>query len=142
VRGTNILSRQHRPFAQIPVFGKLSEYSWQSPNKDAWDVFNECEAGSHLAKHSPEGGPKITLVGLASSLSGHAPGLAGDAAKHEVNETSPRASIEIKQVRPEGSIINEPVSHSDLQQPLAVSILLHIADSSSAEGSPDGTADS
>ena len=142
MRGTNVLSRQHRPLRIIPVFGKLSEYSWQSPNKDAWDVFNECEAGSHLAKHSPEGGPKITLVGLASSLSGHAPGLAGDAAKHEVNEASPRTPVKGREVIPHWSVADDSVSHSGLQEPLAVSILLHIADGSSAEGSPDGTADS
>lgn len=144
MRRTNVLSRQHRPLAHIPVFGKLPCHSSQpsSSSKEAWNLLQEREAGSHLAKHSPEVRPKIALIGLALALPGDAPGLAGNPAEDEVNEASPGSPVKGLEVIPDWRIADDSVSHSGLQEALAVSVILHVAHRSSAEGSPDCTADS
>jgi len=104
-------------------------------SKEACDVLHERDAGSYLAKHPEEVGPKITLVGGSPSLPGDAVGLAGNASKDEIHASTPGSPVEATQVVPDGGGLQVAGLHPALQKPLAVGVSLDVADGS---GEADG----
>ena len=147
VRGANGRSRYAVPLRVIPARGQVSENASKHGSsvraKHTWNVLQQHDAGSHLANDPPEVEPKIALVGPSGALAGEAVRLARDAAKDEIHESAPWSPVEGLDVVPDGCGLQPPVTHSLLNEPLAVWVSLDVADCSAESDGLEGcTADS
>jgi hypothetical protein len=123
-----------------PVFGKLSKNSPKSSSlvDEPRHVLHECKPGLYLAKHTPEVRPEIARVIGSGLLTGAGVGLAGNTAPHEVNSPSPFGSVKGSQVIPDRGLGEVAASHTGLQEPLAVGVVLDVADGSAEADSLKG----
>jgi len=73
VGGSDIGCGYSSPFRIIPEFGKVSENSIHSSNKQAWDVFHKHVSGSYFANESGIFTPQSTASPFfqAGSLAGY-----------------------------------------------------------------------
>jgi hypothetical protein len=132
VRGTHGRSRYATPEAVIPCFGKLPDHGSSIPvSKDAWDVLQQDEAGSHLPNDSKGVGPEITFITFSPALSGDGVGLARESSRNEVHQASALPTVEGRYIGPDGGVVEQPVSDSGLDDLLAVFIFLHVSDTTS-----------
>lgn len=102
----------------------------------------ECGQGNVLCEHEPRPalgddsrhlGPQVPFVGCAESLACGAPGLAGEAAAHDVDSPSPGGSVEGSDVVMDGEGFKDSVALPRLEHAPAVGLNLDSTDASVAE---------
>ena len=111
----------------MTVWSRSSSRSSSLANKETWGVLHQHESGSYLANNPEEIGPKITLVGGPSSLTGKREGLAGNPAKDKIHASTPRSPVEKPEIVKDGCVVDPSVSHSLHEESLAVGIVLDVA---------------
>jgi hypothetical protein len=92
MRGTNVVSSQHRPSDSKPERGQVTndapEVGTSIPGKQPWNVLSEHESGSNSAHNLAEGGPHVPLVFGASTFSGDTEGLTWKASRNHIRNAS------------------------------------------------------
>jgi hypothetical protein len=103
-----------------------------SPNKAGY-VLQSDEAGSNLPKDSSNVGPDPALVVGASSLPRAAPRLAAEPAKDEIHCSTPRATVERSQFRPDRRCTHGLRFHSGDESGSGVGVALDVAHHTATE---------
>jgi hypothetical protein len=103
--GSACLERsEHTPLRIEPEVGQGSENGAEAPvRSEAWDLLQEDDSRSHHANEVEEVVAQPSLVAASFALSGEAVGLAGESRSDDVHASTPRASVEGSQVRPDRS---------------------------------------
>jgi len=136
---SSIGSGYNSPDRVIPDLGQLSDHGapiwWPSitSHKDAWDVLQDDEAGSHFPNDSEGIGPEVSPFRIEFPLpfAGSTEWLAGERGRQDIHSSTPGLAVKFSDVSsPEGSVIEVSVSVSDpgLDDLLAVSVPLDIGD--------------
>jgi hypothetical protein len=130
---------QHAPARIVPQRGQISEYDIKPPPSKHWAVFHEHVTGSYLAKDASELPPEARS---GSSETAPRPRgtnvLAGKAARNDVNNAPPRASVEGTNIIPNRERWQVPIILSLAKSSDAKGVQLHGADGPPAkEGSPE-----
>lgn len=103
MRCSDLGSAKHAPLRIEPERGQAPENGSEPVvNKQPWDVLQDDEAGSNVAKDAHDRVPDPALVGSAGPLAGDAPGLAGEAGGNDVNAPTPLRARERRDVVPDG----------------------------------------
>jgi hypothetical protein len=93
--------RKHSPFDIEPHRGQVSENSSESPRSEHWAVFHFDSAGLNFANDPRHFCPESASLAVEPvSGAGGANVLAGKASSHNVNNSSPSASIKGSNVIP------------------------------------------
>jgi hypothetical protein len=95
--------------------------------KDAWDVLQQHELGSHLADESEGIGPEVTLISLSSSLAGGAMGLTRETCRNEAHHSSALVTIEGTYIGPDWGVIEGAIAHPLLDKRLAPGFTFNIS---------------
>lgn len=74
-------------------------------NKEAWDVLQEDERGSNLAKDPFDVVPDPSLVVFSEAFPGDGEGLAWEARRDEIHSVTKRSAVEGREVVPDRSRI-------------------------------------
>ena len=133
MRRSNVVRAQSRPFRIEPEFGKVTEHSLESQPKVAWDVLQERESGSYLAKDSSELGPEVSFIVFASLFACHRERLARIAAADHVNLASPLRPVERPHVLEDRRVVEQSVADARPQDLLRVLVTLDVGHRGPAE---------
>jgi hypothetical protein len=99
--GTNVRCADDSPSRIKPHLGQVSEYTSESSSNECWRVFHEDVARSYLANDAGHFHPESAALAVdPGTASGDADVLAGKAARHHVNNASPRPSVKGSDVIP------------------------------------------
>ncbi len=133
VRRTNVGRAKHAPFRIVPQVGQAPEYDLDSESNKVPDVLHVDVARSHFANDpsvlAPQ--PGADPVDDAVLLPGDADVLTRESANDEIHASTPRATVEGGDVRPDRRRIQPTVRHARSQYRRSVSFPLHVADRSS-----------
>jgi hypothetical protein len=109
----DIESSIHPPFSIEPLLGQVPEYVVDAPFDQARDVLQEDgSSGPSVANDAGDGRPEPSFVVGLLSLSGGAPGLAGEPRRDEIHRSTPRSSVEGEEVIPDRRRIQPSVPHT------------------------------
>lgn len=87
------------PLRIEPARGQVSEYGSKVPvSKEAWNVLQQDESGSHLANDPGGVGPHVPRVVLSESLAGDGEGRTGETRADDVDPPSPGGAVEVPDV--------------------------------------------
>jgi hypothetical protein len=131
VGSANVFRCKSQPLRVPPIFGQLTDDSAKvglRPRSDAWDVLQEEQAGSHLAKDPTGDRPEVSLVRAAALLAGAGVGLAGDPRHDEIHRAAPSASIEGSEVSPDRRRVQDAFFHARDQDRGGKEFPLHVQD--------------
>jgi len=132
VGGSDVSSGKHSPSSIKPHRGKVSKDSLKSSNKEGWRVFHEHESRSNFINHARHFSPKSTAFAIkSSSFPGCAQVLAGEPARHHVNNSFPRSSVKCSNVIPDRERAKNSIVLALAQNPNGVGLPFN-----SANGSP------
>jgi len=128
VRRADLRRREQTPLRIEPEIGQGSEYKPESSRKEAWDVLQEHDGGSYVAKHPVDLRPDPTLVLVPLAPTGDAPRLAREARSDAIHKAAPSASVEGSQVVPHRRRIQGAVLHARDQDRGRIGFPLHVTD--------------
>lgn len=133
VRSANGGRSKHTPFRIVPAFGQLPENGVESSNKQSADVFHEHDSRSYLANDASELIPEPGSVALDDSLAAAGDGdvLTRESANDAIHCSTPRATVEGFNVRPDRSGLQRPLFNPCCQNFAVFDSALDIADRSS-----------
>jgi hypothetical protein len=132
VRSAHVGRSEQVPLRIIPELGQRPEYSSEtSARSERWDVLQQDDAGSNIAKHPCDVGPEPPLVGLAELLSGDGPGLARESRSEAIHDSTQRAAVEVSKVKPDRRLIQSTRFHLSDQARGPECFPLHVADAHS-----------
>jgi hypothetical protein len=124
----DITSSPHSPRDIHPDFGQLRQHSSEEfaffRAEEPWDIFQDREAWSYIAKNPGRFSPQIALIIAAAASTGRGVGLAGKAA---VDNVWSRDSISAESIKGNGAhvVINRYSRPMMRQHRLAKRIDLH-----------------
>jgi hypothetical protein len=101
VIGAAIARGKHSPFRMEPHLGQVSKYSSESPRSEHWAVFHEDDSRSYFANDPSHFDPETASRAFETgSVSSGTDVLTGKSASHDINNSSPRSSVESPNVIP------------------------------------------
>ncbi len=104
---------EHLPFRIVPERGQTTEDGAEpSRGKQAWDVFQEDVAGSHVANDPLDLRPEPALVIDTAASAGDGMGLAGKAGREEIDAATKEVAREGSQLIPDSRLIQGAVLHT------------------------------
>lgn len=106
------------------------------PGKQAWDVFQEDDAGLHVHDDPKEIRPEPALVVGAELLSGVAPRLAREAGNEAIHLAAVRSAVEGRKIVPDRSAIQGLVFHPRHESGRSVAVPLDITHAAGALTEP------
>lgn len=116
MRSPDVESSIHAPFSIEPRFGQVPEYVVDASACQARDVLQEDGSlGSRVANDPGDERPEPTFVVGLGAFSRRAPGLAREARRDDVHDSTPRSSVEGLKVIPDRRRIQPPVFHARRQ---------------------------
>ncbi len=137
VRCAGMDSSEHSPRSIIPHLGQVSDHSSKPARSEHWGVFHEHEARSHLANDSGHLAPQAGACSVDScTATGCADVLAREAARDDIHEASPRASVEGSHVVPDREGVETSVVLSGREDAAGVVVELDGADGAPPEEFP------
>lgn len=99
------------PFRIEPHFGQVFEDIAEAMPGKLGCVLQEDPSGLNLAKDASEVGPEPSLIVEASTSSCHGEGLAGEARRDEIHDSTPRLAVKGCEIVPDRSEIQPLVCH-------------------------------
>jgi len=137
VRSSDVGSAQSDPCRIIPERPKIGEDDVQSSTNERWRVFHEDESRSNIANNTSELPPESgTLSGQPESSSGNGDILAREAARNDVNNSSPWLCVKRANVIPDRERTKESVVLSLSQDRSGISISFNRANGLPSEEMP------
>lgn len=133
LRGADVGRSKATPFRIEPERGQAAENVSESFVAEPWDVLQEHDDGSKVAKMTLDDGPQPSVVGLDALRSGETDGLTGEAPKEAIHPAAPWASVEGLEVRPDRSRRNGAALHSRRQASGSKGLPLHHANRANAQ---------
>lgn len=135
VRSSGVACPYNAPLRIEPQRGKVSEDDIESPNKEGCDVLHEDVPGSNLANDAREVNPEsAALAADPGSFPGVADVLAGEAASDEIHDSTPRATVEGGDIRPDRCRMKPAVFRTRRQDCGGIGFVFHAADRASDSG--------
>jgi len=136
VRRALFFRTEHVPFRIEPDAGQVPEHVGQSVGDVASDILEKSEPGPRLTEHPEHIRPKVPLVLCPELVPCDAERLARlrVARRDEINDPTPRATVESSQVRVDRSSLKHPVLHSRSQIRRDIGFPFHVTDRSSPAG--------
>ena len=96
--------------------------------KEAWDVFQEDVARSHVANDSHNAAPDPSFVVDAFLASGLRPRLARESRNDAIHDSTPRLAVEASNISPDRRVIQATIFHTRDQDCCRKGFSLHVAD--------------
>ena len=127
VRRANFLRRKESRRNSVAEALEIGANSIEAERQVSGDILEEHECGLNLRNDPSDRGPKVSLIILATALSGGAERLARVAAADEIHRSTPRAAVEGSHIRPHRSRSHEARVHRRDQTADAERFPLHIA---------------
>jgi hypothetical protein len=103
------------------------EDSGKSCSHNAWHVFQEHETGSYLTDDPGDSGPEPSVIIKTSTLPRRGEGLAGYSGSDEIHASTPRATVESGEVRPDRSLIQPLFFHPCHESGRCVGVPLNVS---------------
>lgn len=111
VWGSDSCGAEKVPFRIEPRVGQAPENVSKPGNKQAWDVFQEDDGGSHFANDAHDFWEDPAVVFRSPLRACEREGLAGEPRRDAIHEAAPRAAVEGCKVVPDRSPIQGRVFH-------------------------------
>lgn len=133
--------RGRRVVWHSPLEAQLSKVSpdWLGVLEEPVDVLEEDDGGLDLFDDADEVGPERALVVVPSSLPGDGVGLAREARREEIHDSTPRVAVEGREIVPDRRAIQGRVFHPRHENGRRESVPLDVTHGSNAHSSePEG----
>jgi len=133
VRCSNGGRGEHSPFRVIPEVGQVADDLLESVAGMSSDVFENNESWSALSDDPGDVRPEVARVVLPGATTGDAERLAWITRSDEIHDSTPRASVEGGEVRPDRRAIQQRVLHPGHEDGRSVGVPLDVAHADHSE---------